>query len=597
MKSYAVLYLRMSTLAQDKSIAQQREEILTKFGNEVEILREYIDEGRSGSVDQDKRTEFLRMLADCGKEEFEYVLCYDLSRFNRQDNIEGAFAKKILRDNEVKLLTVTEGEIDWSTMEGRIVDAVRTEQHHAYSVKISKEGLRGKRDNAKRGDPYGQLTPYGLARLVFDPQGKEYVIPRMERFRKPRGWKQRYIPGDDDEVAVVRWLFAEYFQRDASYHQLARALNDRNVPSPNGGRWVYQVIHELLKNVRYCGDLSLGVESAGTFHRLNEGEIVPTGGRKGRKHNKSPLLAENTHQGIIERSVFDAVQEKMKRREKTGQHSQREEGFALTGVLICGHCGKPMYGVERKDPSRHRVGVHYRCKGWHRHYDSKCGQWGVHQDDVLPFLVRVIAEEVDKTLLENVKPQPPKPRCDRENVEKRLIRLQCEYDVGISRLLKIEDERLAADVESRLKAVRDEIGRLEEELAKPATSDDVEASRKWWMEIRSQLVVLKGCIVQGPRSSFSKPGSIYSTPSIIRELFLKMACRVTCWYEQAKRRDGSPARRYHLARGRIQAGDAYSRDFDAAHFDSPASLIVWCGERNGRTANSGCPGFNRPTAL
>jgi len=30
---------------------------------------------------------------------------------------------------------------------------------------------------------------------------------------------------------------------------------------------------------------------------------------------------------------------------------------------------------------------------------------------------------------------------------------------------------------------------------------------------------------------------------------------------------------------------------------SPALLMVWCGERNGRTANSGWPGFNRPTAL
>ena len=30
---------------------------------------------------------------------------------------------------------------------------------------------------------------------------------------------------------------------------------------------------------------------------------------------------------------------------------------------------------------------------------------------------------------------------------------------------------------------------------------------------------------------------------------------------------------------------------------SPASLIVWCGERKGRTAKSGWPGLKRPTAL
>ncbi len=595
-KRKAVLYLRMSTLQQDKSIGQQREEILARYGMESEIVREYVDEGKSGSLDVEKRVAFLKLLADCGNGEFEDVLCYDSSRFTRADALESAFAKQTLRNNGILLRTVVEGEIDWTTMEGRIVDAVRTEQNHGHSVKVSREGLRGKRDNARRGDLYGQKTPYGLARLVTDSQGNQHLIPRTQQFRKPKGWKQKFIPGEESEVEVVRWLYAEFVARDVSYHQLARKLNQRNVPSPNGGRWVYQIVERILQNVRYVGGLSLGVRPAGKLHRLNGEEIVrSTTGR--RPFQSKPMIVENTHQAVIDPAIFEAVQIKIQRRKGSGQHAQREEGFALTGVIFCGHCGKPMYGVERRDARKHRLGIHYRCKGWHRHYDTNCGQWGVHQDDILPFLVRILTEAVDTSLLAKVNPRPPEPTDDKTKLEKRLKQLGKEYATGITRLMSIEDAKIAADLESRLRGVRQEISRIEDELASPAHNDEVEARRKWWMSIRSELVVLKGQLILCPKTSWSSPGTAYSTPSLIRELLHKMGCRVTCWYEKATRQDGKPARRYRLAKGRIQAGSGQCFDFDAPDFDTPASLMVWCGERKGRRAINGWPGRSRPSAL
>ena len=85
------------------------------------------------------------------------------------------------------------------------------------------------------------------------------------------------MSGDEREVAVVKWLFGEFHRRDVSFHQLARELNDRGVPSPNGGKWVYQTVIQMLTNVRYVGDLSLGKNGAGKFFRLDGDRIRAAG--------------------------------------------------------------------------------------------------------------------------------------------------------------------------------------------------------------------------------------------------------------------------------------------------------------------------------
>ncbi len=62
-----------------------------------------------------------------------------------------------------------------------------------------------------------RLHHNGLARLITDSQGKQHVIGRNERFKKPREWSQKFILGDPDEVAVVRWIFEEFSKRDVSF--------------------------------------------------------------------------------------------------------------------------------------------------------------------------------------------------------------------------------------------------------------------------------------------------------------------------------------------------------------------------------------------
>src|SRR5690606_9299002 len=120
-----VAYMRMSSDDQTTSIEIQRAEISRRFGSSYDIIEWYADEGKSASHSLFKRKEFLRLLEDIesGKG-FSTVLCYSTSRFSRLDAIETAGICKVLRDNSVRLVTLLDGEIDFKTSTGRILNTI-----------------------------------------------------------------------------------------------------------------------------------------------------------------------------------------------------------------------------------------------------------------------------------------------------------------------------------------------------------------------------------------------------------------------------------------------------------------------------------------
>lgn len=585
MKTEAVAVIRMSTTQQEDSPAIQRENIIRKFGAEYEIVKWYEDLGKSGSRDKHKRTDYLQMLKDAKTATWKVILCNNGARFTRENTLDAAADKKLLRDLGIRVRTVQDGDIDWTTSTGRIVDAVKAEADHGFSLSISKNTLDGKIKKAKDGKTYGQLTPYGLARQITDSLGNVLIVGRTERYRKPKESIAVYIPGDEDEQLVVRNLFKEFAAKDKSFHQLAKELNEKKIPSPSGGTWVYQVVHEILKNPRYVGDLSLGENAAGAFHRIENGVAVPlTRPEKMKTGRKPSILVQNTHEGIVDRETFDAVQRKLARRKKTGQHSQRSEGFALTGVLICGQCGKPMYGNERTDPKRHRVGVKYSCKGWHRNFGSGCGQWGVHQDDVLFILCETLKQQIDSQILAKAEAQWPPKMMDQVHPKlKKLEKAKASYEASIRKFLLLPpDSPHNSALEADLTKQKEEIAALEAEVMAPGETQEqwLQRCHQFWQGIKDKLIWVPDTHYQPGQGQPFKSGSASFgrlvkdraiTPSTIRELLHSIGCKLTLWFEHGKRRDGSEARSYEVVKAHLKTDNV------ATHFDiSPSPGLSKC---------------------
>jgi len=572
----AAAYLRMSSDQQDTSISQQKRQLMEFAQGRFEIAPEsiYKDEGKSGSKNTEKRTDFLRMLSDAPKAKWQVILCLDISRFGRLDSIEGAFAKKTLRDAGKKLHTVIEGEIDWNSTTGRIVDTVLSEAQHDYSVRLSQKTLIGKLDAFKRGELFGFKCPYGLARMIVDTRGTESIVPRVEMFTKPKGWKATLIAGDPEEVEVVRWLYETFNTRDVGFRWLAAELNRQQKPSPTGGRWCSKVVAEILDNEKYVGDLRLGERAVGAFWRLEGDRVV-----KSKERQKSGALSlKGTHDGIISRTIWERVQEKLKRRKAAHNHSHKEGGYALKGVLWCGNCGKPLYGNPNKKSDKKTGKVKYVCKTAIKYgRQCSCAQWGVLEEEVLPFVIQQLIKGLDRRVIQEANMTPkgkPERPSGLENLERKLAVIEKRIALGSERFLSAPAE-LVPELATTLGKWKEERGRLLREIEKvrqdfPPTWDEVLRRRRQWFEnFKNRLVRVE--TARHERYSTA----VNFTADGFREFLVANGCRVDIWWSKKS------ACRWRIAKVRIRLLDKMD-ELVAAPFDTSDSLIVWCGARNGR---------------
>jgi DNA invertase Pin-like site-specific DNA recombinase len=568
--SDVVVYLRMSDLSQDTSIEQQLEQItaLTRREN-YRIAKVYKDEGKSGSHSVQKRIGFLSMLADISAGKYpglKAVCCLDISRFGRLDSIDGAFAKQTLREIGVILHTVLDGAIDWRVQTSRIVDAVLSEAQHDYSVRLGQKTLKGKLRAFQQGDFFGYKIPYGFARRLTAEDGSQHIVPRIEKFSKPKGWRGEVILGAQEEIDVVLWMFKKFDSLDIGYRWLASKMNLKGIPSPTGKKWHSKVVQEILQNEKYIGDLTLGESGDGKFWRLQGDEIVRAEGKEGQK--KTPLLLKGFLPIIVPVDLFERVQKKIKARKVTGQHGAREGGYLLKGILFCGSCGRPLYGnhnTSKPDTAKRKSGkTIYVCKTAINYGKScDCGQWSVIEHEMLEFLSfygtqLIEPEEVDRARETTC---PAAPSKDIPRLQRALSEIRKRIERGTENFLLADPEH-TAECDAKLKEWKAERAALEAELSDLQATDSERAEQDKLIELRKTLLALP--IIDG-----NELGELSIEKEHFRQLLLATDCRVDIWWKR------SSAKRWEVAKVRLRIGQRHIEfDGSSPHKFTFASLMV-----------------------
>jgi DNA invertase Pin-like site-specific DNA recombinase len=461
----AVAYYRMRTDRQEASIRRQRESVEAyASANGYQILREYSDEGISGDATE-KRAGFLKMRDDAGRGDFQVILCWDKDRFGRFDSIEQGYWVKPLRDAGVRLVTVTQGAIDWNSFGGRIVDAALAESKHEFLRTLGQNTAAGHVRNAQLAYFNGGSVPYGFDRMLLNERDEPVRrLRRGERTDKPRGWHTILVPVEDPrEIETACWLFRSFAEREVSYRTLANELNARGVPGPGSaerGRpttWGRQTVMDLLRNPHYVGVSAYGRVSRGKFCRVLGGEARPvssvaktkSGTPKKQVNTGGLIVNPEAHAGVIDRELWDRVQEKIKARRRDKQYP-RGTGYPLAGLVHCGHCGKRMHGCtfrfnKRKGRQAYR---RYVCSSNNLNGKSSCGFHAVREDLLLPFLVRKLQEDylapdrlqrLKAELREQVAAARKAPPVDTERLRKRLAQLDADISRGVQNLLRAGD--------------------------------------------------------------------------------------------------------------------------------------------------------------
>jgi hypothetical protein len=495
----------MSSAPQEKSIAQQRAEMLPKCRLAgVEIVREFKDEAKSGGG-MKKRDDFLDMVRFCQEragtaEAVRAVVCYDTARFSRATSIKTARYIDELMDAGVYLLFTWERWFDFRKEEDRAIFNLQQDfTNNRFLRDHSKRVLRGKKAVAAAGFFTGGTVPYGFDRVLLNDRGEE--VARFRRGEKVRlrkqGWHEVLapIPEDDPDPArqlerqTVLWLFETFDREEVSYRRLAEVLNTREPPVPGPGsnyrrkapksdqtKWTVGAVTGILTRPVYQGTARLGAAGRGQYHRLVKGEIVAVDPGAGKTTNTEGLiLTPLEYGGYVTPELFKRVQEKARERARLGL-KPRASGYTLPGgILHCGHCGHRMYGCTTRP-----------CRGTKRYCYRKyvcsapgvkpgtCRAYSVDED----VIVRVLVERLQKVYLapgrlagleaallarsetkhDNAPARAGQLRGRLEKLEQTIVRNR-------RRVLQAEDDVTFTELNAGLRDLIDERQRLQQELA------------------------------------------------------------------------------------------------------------------------------------
>ena len=113
-----VIYARVSTLDQtvDNQLIELRDHC-SKMG--WEIVKEYADEGLSGTLSRDKRPALNSLIKDAYRKRFDSVVCWDISRIGRSMKELILFLCD-MKDRDIGICSVRQG-FDTSTSMGEIM--------------------------------------------------------------------------------------------------------------------------------------------------------------------------------------------------------------------------------------------------------------------------------------------------------------------------------------------------------------------------------------------------------------------------------------------------------------------------------------------
>jgi site-specific DNA recombinase len=306
------LYARVSSEAQDVSLSISAQlKALREYAerNGHVVVREFVDEAESGRSIL-KRPAFREMvsLAKSSLKPFDAVLIWKYSRFarNRADSI---VYKTILRKHSVQVISITEPADNSPT--GRLMEAIIEDLDEFYSDNLGEEVTRGMRESVSRGFYLSSKAPYGYRKI-----------------RVKDGVKERTkLEIDPSQSQMVISIFNDILSGKGLI-EIVRGLNQKGIVSPKGRGWNKTGLYAIVHNEIYTGTFVWGRHS---------------------KRGNPPLRVENVFPVIINKGVFDKAQELMGSRAPAKGHPRRTASrFLLSGLAVCGKCGKALIGQDAK---------------------------------------------------------------------------------------------------------------------------------------------------------------------------------------------------------------------------------------------------------
>lgn len=323
----AFLYERLSRddnlEGESYSIGNQKK-LLAKVAKEKGYtnLVHFLDDGISG-VTMD-RPGFVEMVCQLEQGKAAAVFVKDLSRLGRNYIEVGRLTEEFFPNHDIRLVAVSDN-IDTAEGENELAP-IRNLFNEWYARDISKKRRISNKIKGNAGEPMGQ-PPYGYIKDPNDP--KHWIV-------------------DDEAAQVVRRVYSMTLEGFGT-EQIAAQLEKDDVLTPRAywltkgikrpgkgkqqppTKWNSSTITKILSLQEYCGDI------------LNFKTYSKSYKNKKRIDNdrENWVVFQDVHEAIIERAVYEQVQQKRgkirKRRTNNGEHNM------FSGLLVCADCGSNLH--------------------------------------------------------------------------------------------------------------------------------------------------------------------------------------------------------------------------------------------------------------
>lgn len=338
----AAAYARYSTDNQTKnSIAYQMEHIRGYCAkHSIDIIREYADEGETGTNEQ--RPGFQQLLDDCKNHVINAVVVYDLDRGSRDIGDWFTFRKQMMYMG-IQIISVEFELGDLTDPADFTREFVKVGFSHMEVLNSRKKSIDGVLTKSRTASFLGGLPPLG-----YDVIRKQYVI-------------------NETEAAVVKKIFSLYVS-GASYNEIADAVYPAR--GKRGTILNRNSFNDILHNERYIGTYS--------WNRLHTKVL-----RKyiGRHPNPNMVVIENAIPPIIDKDMWDAAQVRLADRQHRARNKAKHD-YPLSGLITCEACGHAFAGQCSRNAKGYET-RYYTCVG---HKKRLCGAKALNADRIESFI-------------------------------------------------------------------------------------------------------------------------------------------------------------------------------------------------------------------
>ena len=337
-----VLYLRYSTANQNELSIEYQREACKKYCEKQGyiITKEFVDEARTGT--NDKRSSFQTMVQEAlNAPSWTKIIVFTFSRFARNTALNGYY--EILLGEEC--ITVESATEDNSqTPEARLMRNVYASFDGYMPEKCAVHTHASLKTKARKGLHCGGTPPLGYdvvdERLVVNPY----------------------------EAETVKMIF-EMYDKNYSYADMIKVLTDKGRTTKRGVPFQKTSFNSILQNEKYKGIFF--------WNKAVGKSIDDTHNSHAYKPIEEQVRIDDGCDAIIDKDLFDRVQEKMRGNRKRNMRSAGKNHYMLGGMgkVYCAGCGASMVGAAYKSH-----GISYRYYACPNHKLKTCNTKNLRAD-------------------------------------------------------------------------------------------------------------------------------------------------------------------------------------------------------------------------